>query len=120
MDVREGVIRDPASLHKYLYAGADPVSYIDPNGEFKLPNFTIAGVVRTALYKAQSISLAFAIWQCRFRVMLVKAESFLKIAYMHIYYAIGSSAFWVANKATLLANKSIVIAMHAIEIATQA
>ena len=32
MDSHEGVSSDPASLHKYLYAGADPANKIDPSG----------------------------------------------------------------------------------------
>ena len=37
MDTYEGNTQDPASLHKYLYAGDDPVNKIDPSGhEFNL------------------------------------------------------------------------------------
>ena len=32
MDTYEGTTSDPNSLHKYLYANADPVSYTDPSG----------------------------------------------------------------------------------------
>jgi RHS repeat-associated protein len=32
MDSFEGEAADPLSLHKYLYAHADPVSYVDPSG----------------------------------------------------------------------------------------
>src|SRR5205807_4872 len=32
MDPTEGVSFDPASLHKYLYAAANPVNLSDPNG----------------------------------------------------------------------------------------
>jgi RHS repeat-associated protein len=31
-DPEEGVSTDPASLHKYLYVGGDPVNWIDPRG----------------------------------------------------------------------------------------
>jgi RHS repeat-associated protein len=31
-DPENGYINDPASLHKYLYAGGDPVNRIDPSG----------------------------------------------------------------------------------------
>lgn len=34
MDGFPGILSDPASLHKYIYSGNDPVNKIDPNGEF--------------------------------------------------------------------------------------
>jgi RHS repeat-associated protein len=33
-DPFEGVLRDPVSLHRYLYANANPVSFVDPTGEY--------------------------------------------------------------------------------------
>jgi RHS repeat-associated protein len=33
-DVYEGTRYDPASLHKYLYAGGEPVMLVDPSGNF--------------------------------------------------------------------------------------
>jgi len=33
MDTFEGRSQDPLSLHKYLYAGADPINHIDPRGK---------------------------------------------------------------------------------------
>jgi RHS repeat-associated protein len=41
MDSYEGNSSDPLSLHKYLYAGADPVNNVDPTGNFE---FSIAGL----------------------------------------------------------------------------
>jgi len=35
MDTYQGSVFEPASLHKYLYCGADPVNSWDPSGEFK-------------------------------------------------------------------------------------
>ncbi|HZK00197.1 MAG TPA: RHS repeat-associated core domain-containing protein, partial [Tissierellaceae bacterium] len=32
MDKYQGTINDPISLHKYLYANANPVMYTDPTG----------------------------------------------------------------------------------------
>ena len=32
MDPEDGIITDPATLHKYLYAAGDPVNRIDPSG----------------------------------------------------------------------------------------
>ncbi len=36
MDSFEGVIQDPVSLHKYLYANADPINKLDPSGHYTL------------------------------------------------------------------------------------
>ena len=36
MDTYEGAEADPASLHKYLYANADPVNNLDPSGNMTL------------------------------------------------------------------------------------
>lgn len=33
-DTFEGVDADPATLHKYLYASANPVMFVDPSGKF--------------------------------------------------------------------------------------
>jgi len=33
-DPFEGVLRDPVSLHRYLYANANPVAFADPTGEY--------------------------------------------------------------------------------------
>lgn len=38
VDPFEGSIYDPPSLHRYLYANADPVNYFDPSGESGLTN----------------------------------------------------------------------------------
>ena len=35
-DPEDGKASDPASLHKYLYAGGDPVNGIDPTGRAEL------------------------------------------------------------------------------------
>jgi RHS repeat-associated protein len=37
-DPEEGQIFDPPSLHRYLYAGADPVDNADPSGRFDIAN----------------------------------------------------------------------------------
>jgi RHS repeat-associated protein len=42
MDTYEGDQNSPASLHKYLYANADPVNAIDPSGKFSLSEVTEA------------------------------------------------------------------------------
>jgi RHS repeat-associated protein len=41
MDSYEGNNQEPLSLHKYLYAQADPVSRIDPSGHMNVGSFTV-------------------------------------------------------------------------------
>jgi RHS repeat-associated protein/uncharacterized repeat protein (TIGR01451 family) len=56
MDAFEGFSADPASLHKYLYASADPVNRIDPGGNFGgLVGLTIANSIRVVLVTIQGI-----------------------------------------------------------------
>ena len=46
MDSCEGSRADPASLHKYCYAAANPVSSVDPSGQMTLVESTaVAGVI---------------------------------------------------------------------------
>ena len=40
MDSYAGNIYDPASLHRYLYANANPVKYTDPSGHSPLVSLT--------------------------------------------------------------------------------
>ncbi|NVJ51716.1 MAG: RHS repeat-associated core domain-containing protein [Gammaproteobacteria bacterium] len=41
MDTWMGRNHDPITLHKYLYANADPVTYIDPTGNFGLSELSV-------------------------------------------------------------------------------
>jgi len=51
MDSYQGSLFDPVSLHKYLYANANPVMYTDPTGYFSLSELnitqTIQGVINS-------------------------------------------------------------------------
>ena len=40
-DTYQGTINDPVSLHKYLYANANPVTYTDPSGYYSLEDVEV-------------------------------------------------------------------------------
>jgi RHS repeat-associated protein len=42
LDPFAGILRDPLTLHKYLYARSDPIQYIDPAGDFALLSILLA------------------------------------------------------------------------------
>ena len=44
-DSYEGSSADPASLHKYLYANADPMNGYDPSGYFSVSEFATVGAI---------------------------------------------------------------------------
>ncbi|MCX8107706.1 MAG: RHS repeat-associated core domain-containing protein [Verrucomicrobiae bacterium] len=52
MDVYEGKSTDPISLHKYLYAAANPVNQIDPTGRFTITEKHIAAGIIAILATA--------------------------------------------------------------------
>jgi RHS repeat-associated protein/uncharacterized repeat protein (TIGR01451 family) len=57
MDTMEGEDSSPASLHKYTYAAANPVSYNDPSGYAYVSNWLFGGIVHRRLgdlYVAQT------------------------------------------------------------------
>ena len=49
MDSYEGSIDDPVSLHKYLYANANPVTYSDPSGYKSVAEMAVVGAAIGAL-----------------------------------------------------------------------
>ena len=55
MDEFEGESEDPATLHKYLYVHANPVSFVDPSGQMTLAEVqTTGGVVALLAYALYS------------------------------------------------------------------
>ena len=52
MDSYAGSLDNPASLHKYLYANANPVMYTDPTGYFSLAESSVAQACRSAMHTA--------------------------------------------------------------------
>jgi RHS repeat-associated protein len=55
MDSYEGAPADPSSLHKYLYAQNNPVSFIDPSGNMTLKELVFVIHVSSIIYNAGSL-----------------------------------------------------------------
>jgi len=53
-DTYPGSNQDPISLHKYLYAHANPTNNIDPTGRFALADILSAGSIRNIISSAQT------------------------------------------------------------------
>ena len=49
MDRWPGSLSDPVSLHKYLYANANPVTYSDPSGYFSLAECSVTTSIQSAM-----------------------------------------------------------------------
>jgi hypothetical protein len=49
VDPFEGAPQAPVSLHRYLYANANPINFNDPSGQFSIAEFLTASVVRSVL-----------------------------------------------------------------------
>ena len=49
MDTYSGTLDNPVSLHKYLYANANPVMYTDPTGNFSLMETSIAQGIQSTI-----------------------------------------------------------------------
>ncbi len=61
MDTYPGSIFDPVSLHKYLYANADPVMNVDPSGYMTSSDLAISSVMSDAAEGVSDISTLLAI-----------------------------------------------------------
>lgn len=73
MDPYPGAINDPVSLHKYLYANADPVNFIDPSGLASLKEYGI--VVR-----AVALRIVTSLWRTGRAISCVLIKSASTIA----------------------------------------
>jgi RHS repeat-associated protein len=59
MDAYLGRCSDPLSLHKYLYANADPVGGIDPTGSTSIAETTAAEAESATFVKVSAVRVAF-------------------------------------------------------------
>jgi RHS repeat-associated protein len=60
-DPYEGSIYDPASLHRYNYARANPVNYIDPSGRSNLTEYALDLSLNTIATAGVVTSLGFSV-----------------------------------------------------------
>lgn len=56
MDSYQGSLYDPVSLHKYLYANANPVTYSDPSGYFSLAECSVTTSIQSTLNAIHQIN----------------------------------------------------------------
>ncbi len=61
MDPWEGTASDPRTLHRYLYAAANPADITDPSGRF----FSIGGMVAIVAVAAIIVGIAVLAWRPR-------------------------------------------------------
>ena len=71
-DPFEGFLRDPISLHRYLYAHGNPVNLIDPSGYVSIGSTNVAPIVQSTLQSALNVGF-------RFLTILERIESFVSI-----------------------------------------
>lgn len=70
-----GRSRVPVSLHRYLYANADPVNNSDPTGLFTLPEISLGQLISNTLKAIDTISKATS--YCRALQKLESLDSFI-------------------------------------------
>jgi hypothetical protein len=75
MDSDEGIAYEPNSLHKYLYAGANPVGNVDPSGNDFGEEVFAAGEMQTI--GAEEDAAALSIYQTAFRTSLYAGNGLL-------------------------------------------
>ena len=83
-----GNLSDPQSLHKYLYAHADPVNMIDPSGRFGL-----GGVMISAAFNTNFQSLSVNFYETSYelsKIALDGMDMFYNVQILQALAALGS------------------------------
>ena len=65
MDSYLGSVDDPVSLHKYLYANANPVNYIDPSGYNSYGEMNLALKIQLILTDITTLKINMYCWYIR-------------------------------------------------------
>jgi RHS repeat-associated protein len=70
-DPEDGQAKDPASLHKYLYANGDPVNRIDPRGHGALVELSLQtwNAIKASLALEEELTLEREVFLCVARVL---------------------------------------------------
>lgn len=64
MDPFEGFLTEPASLHRYLYANANPATQIDPTGHFTISQtLSVTGMMNTLNTASSILNTAFRVYR---------------------------------------------------------
>ena len=115
MDSYQGSIYDPISLHKYLYANANPVMYSDPSGYFSIAETSIGQTINGILENSRifnaikgmefikKATLATSAFNIRVKIKnIITADNFVDvvdaaisiyISYMTINYTLNPVGF---------------------------
>ena len=103
MDTYDGDVYEPASLHKYLYTQANPVTYTDPSGHFALA----LGMTAEAELRTQQISYDATIM--RIGMSLLAAIRLFKEVYnaVSISYDVIGMVIDDINWITAVASESV-------------
>jgi len=75
MDVFEGRSHDPVSLHKYLYANADPVNGIDPSGNMTLMEVSFTQAIDKVVRSMTTVRVFVAYKSAQIMTSLITIQS---------------------------------------------
>ncbi len=74
MDMYEGSIHDPLSMHKYMYVASNPANKIDPSGKFAITMVVAAALVIAALLPSSAFARSEGLLE-RFQPDCVKPKN---------------------------------------------